>query len=71
MKSSDRMLVVPSTFTGSTATFSLLKTLRQEELAKDMEVIQSRWNEIIFGGGNAADPKEEHGTLSQVLAQRF
>ncbi|KIO19608.1 hypothetical protein M407DRAFT_222646 [Tulasnella calospora MUT 4182] len=49
---------------------NVLKTLQDDELAEDFEVIQSRWNEIIFGGGDATEPEEEHGTLRQILAQR-
>lgn len=27
---------------------NILKTLQEEELADDMEVIQSRWNELVY-----------------------
>ncbi|KAG9030640.1 hypothetical protein FS837_003219, partial [Tulasnella sp. UAMH 9824] len=42
---------------------NILKTLREEELADDVEVLQGRWNEIIFGGASAEESEEEGGTL--------
>ncbi|KIO25050.1 hypothetical protein M407DRAFT_8604 [Tulasnella calospora MUT 4182] len=49
---------------------NILEALREEELADDVEVLQSRWNDIIFGGAKAEELEEASGTLSQILAQR-
>ncbi|KAG8939836.1 hypothetical protein FRC04_005953 [Tulasnella sp. 424] len=49
---------------------NILKTLREEELADDVEILRSRWNEILFGGAGGDESEEESGTLGQILAQR-
>ncbi|KAG8964563.1 hypothetical protein FRC05_003772 [Tulasnella sp. 425] len=48
---------------------NILKTLHEEELADDVEVLRSRWNETIFGGAGGDEPEEESGTLSHMYVQ--
>ncbi|KIO20038.1 hypothetical protein M407DRAFT_223377 [Tulasnella calospora MUT 4182] len=49
---------------------NILKMLRQEELADEIEEIRQYWDEVIFGHLGESKDGDELGTMARILKQR-